>query len=257
MAEELQQTAQTTGGVPVTGPGDQNRGNETPPAAPVAAPANTGTTPGHQSGPGEGEGELPKTKEALDRRIEKAKRAGVREVLVALGFEGLETPETLQQAQDDLKGLVAFARQQKAATQTAEERLAGQMSALEKRVKAAEERVVAAERERDEARADLLTRSRREAILRAAARARHPDDVVTWAESNRPDLVAKVLKDDGATDEDVAKQIVAGCAQARREWFATPVLGVPSNHEGRAPSNMSELERKLELARQTARQALR
>ncbi|MEJ5312730.1 MAG: hypothetical protein WHX52_23440, partial [Anaerolineae bacterium] len=68
---------------------------------------------------------------------------------------------------------------------------------------------------------------------------------------------AKVLREDGTTDEEVARQIVAACAEARREWFVAPALGVPSNHEGRAPSNLSELERKLELARQTARLALR
>ena len=252
MAEEQ---TQPTGGTPVTGPGEQNRGNDTP----VATLANTGTAPGHQSGAGEGEGEaeLPRSKEALERRIEKAKRAGVRELLAALGFERLETPEALQTAQDELRGLLEFARQQKAAQMSAEERLAEQLQALEKRVKAAEERAAAAERERDEMRAALQTRTRREAILRAATKARYPDDVVTWAEAQRPDLVGKLLKEDGTADDEVAKTIVAECAKARREWFGAPVLGVPSNHEGRAPSTLSELERKLELARQTARLALR
>lgn len=254
MDEELHQTTQTAGDAPATGPGDQNRGNEPSSAEPIA---QTGTAPGQQSGQGESEGELPRSKEALDRRIEKARRAGMRELLSALGFEGLETPEALQTAQEELRSLLAFARQQKEAQLSAEERLAAQLSELEKRVQAAEERAAAAERERDAVRAALQTRTRREAILRAAAKARYPDDVVTWAEAQRPDLVSKLLKEDGTADDEVARTIVAECAKARREWFVVPALGVPSNHEGRAPSNLGELERKLELARQTARLALR
>jgi hypothetical protein len=192
---------------------------------------------------------------SFNERLQQERNAGVRELLAALGFEA-GTPDALAKAREDLAGLLAFARQQKAATQTAEERLAEQMSALEKRVQAAEERAAAAERERDEARAALQSRVRREAILRAAARARHPEDVVTWAESQRPDLVGQLLREDGTVDDEVARTIVAECAKARREWFVAPV-GVPSNHEGRAPSSLSELERKLELARQTARSLLR
>lgn len=247
------------GDEPGTGPGDKNRGNEPPPATPAPAQANTGTAPGQQGGDGEGDtdADLPKTKDALDKRIEKAKRSGMRDVLTALGFEELDTPEAIQQAQADLQGLVEFARQQREANLTAEERFQQQIQTLTQRVERAEQRAAQAERERDEAREALVAKARHDAILRAAGNAKHPEDVITWAEKNTPDLVATVLNEDGSVNDTVVKQIVTECAKARRDWFSGAVVGVPSNHDGRPPASFSELEKKMELARQAARQAAR
>jgi len=247
------------GGEPGTGPGDQNRGND-PSPAPAPAQANTGTAPGDNGGnPGEGEpdADLPKTKDALDKRIEKAKRSGMRDILTALGFDDLDTPEALQQAQDDLQGLVEFARQQREAQMTAEERFQQQVQTLTQRAERAEQRAAQAERERDEAHEALVTKTRHDAILRAAGNAKHPEDVLTWAEGNTPDLVATVLNEDGSVNDDVVKQIVTECAKARRDWFTGSAVGVPSNHDGRPPASFTELEKKMALARQAARQAAR
>lgn len=242
-------------GEPGTGPGDQNRGNE-PSPAPAPAQATTGTAPGDNGGnPGEGdkevEADLPRTKEALDRRVEKAKRAGMRDILTALGFEDLEAPEALQAAQAELKGLVEFARQQREAALSAEERVEGHIQALTQRAERAEARATRVEQERDraiaerdDARATLVRKTRHDAILRAAGSAKHPEDVVTWAEGNKPDLVAQVLNEDGSVNEDAVKDILIECARARRDWFAGPGVGVPSNHDGRPPASFTELEKR-------------
>ena len=235
---------------------------------PAAAPATTGTAPGDQGGNGEGdkevEADLPRTKEALDRRVEKAKRAGMRDILTALGFEDLEAPEALQAAQAELKGLVEYARQQREAALSAEERVEGHIQALTQRAERAEARATRVEQERDraiaerdDARATLVRKTRHDAILRAAGSAKHPEDVVIWAEGHKPDLVAQVLNEDGSVNEDAVKDILIECARARRDWFAGPGVGVPSNHDGRPPASFTELEKKMELARQAARQAAR
>jgi len=257
----------TGGGTSQTGtaPGQQ-AGNSGAPQ-PENAHEQTGTAPGQQAGNRSEQGDtLTVTKNDLDKRIEKAKRSGVREVLQALGFADLDTPDAIQQAQESLADLVKFAREQRAAQMTAEERVKQQVQEAEHRATAAEAKLKRAEARAQAATEALLAHVRDGAVLAAASKAKHPDDVLIWARTYAADKLAKVVDaenlftEDGAinreaikVNEDAVKDIVTACMQSRRDWFAVNVPGSPSNAGGKPPGSITDIEKRLQIARRTAR----
>ena len=188
---------------------------------------------------------MPRT--AFNDRLAQERQAGARELLRELGFE-VGTPEAYLAARSDMKGLIDFARQQKEATMTAEERAAEQVAQADRRIKAVET-------ERDSARADLEKAQNelrafivRTAILAEAPHATYPDDVHLWAITHQGEQVAKVIKPDvplflengalnpAAIDREVARQIVTECVKERRQWFRATQVGVPSNANAQPPA---------------------
>jgi hypothetical protein len=188
---------------------------------------------------------MPRT--AFNERLTQERQAGARELLRELGFE-VGTPEAYQAARSDMKGLLDFARQQKEASMTAEERAAEQAAQADRRIKAVET-------ERDSARADLEKAHNelrafivRTAILAEAPHATYPDDVHLWAITHQGEQVAKVIKPDvplflengalnpAAIDREVAKAIVTECVKERRQWFKPTTPGVPSNANAQPPT---------------------
>lgn len=227
----------------------------------------TGTSPGHQEGKGEGGSDtLQVSKADLEKRIDKAKRSGVREVLQALGFESLDSPDAIQKAQADLADLVAFAREQRKAQMTAEEQVAEQVKDAVRRAEAAEARLQQAEARAAAAAKALVEHVRDGAVLAEAGKAKHPEDVLIWARTYAADKLAKIVDEanlfteDGSVnpeaikvDQNAVKDLVTECMKARREWFQVGGPGSPSNAGGKPPGTLSDIEKRRQIARQIAR----
>jgi hypothetical protein len=221
---------------PGTPPGQQtgDKGSGTSGQTP---PSTTGTAPGQQSGSGGGSRDTlteTLTKADLDARIEKAKRSGTREVLKALGFTNLDSLDDLTQAQSELADLLTFAREAKAAQMTADEKVQQHMTDLTKRAETAEKKLADEQKARRDADDRYTTYVRGQAIINAAQAARHPEDVVGWAEKNQPDAFKTVLTADGSVDGPVVAAIVKACREDRKDWFETDP-GSPSNAEAGYP----------------------
>ncbi|MCC6801212.1 MAG: hypothetical protein IT325_13940 [Anaerolineae bacterium] len=230
------------------------------PAPDPGSPA--GATPEHTPGETSTPPPLHAHPEFKDR-IEQAKRAGARDLLATLGFAGVDTPDGLAKAQEDLSGLVEFARQQRDATLTAEQKLAEQIAAL-----TSERDQAAAERDRltqvaEQARQDLdalkVDQLRVAAVETAAtgAGAARPGDVVMWARSHRPSEFGQVLGEDQAVHAERVQALIAACVEARPEWFAARTPGSPSHAGAKALSAPPVAEQQKELARQTVRRGMR
>jgi len=261
--------------LPETPPGQQSGsqgtgGTQTPPSTPATG---QGSQPGSPEGDNNTQIHLSKTD--LENRVAKAKRSGVREMLSALGFEnldnpdklkqaqsdlgnmltfarellsalspeGLDDPDSLKQAQSDLRDLLAFAREQQTAQMTAEEKVQQEITTLQDQISTLKRRNNKLQADLDAARSaqasvesELSDHKRSTAIIAAAQGANHPADVVIWAKTYQPDLFDSVLKDDGTPSEAAAKRIVEACKKARPEYFGRVTLGSPPNLGAKPPS---------------------
>lgn len=195
-------------------------------------------------------------------RMEQAQRAGQRALLTALGFEA-ETPEDIERAQQEVASLLDFARQQREATLSVEERLNEQITTLTgERDRLRQER----DRLKDEAdnaqqalaefKADLARGSAVESAAEAAGAAR-PADVLLWLRANRSAELAQVVGEDGGIDEALLTALVDACRDARPEWFVARIPGNPSHDGARAPQAPSNEKEMKELARQAVRRGMR
>jgi hypothetical protein len=192
----------------------------------------------------------------LDARIDQAKRSGTRDVLEAAGFKNLDTPEGVEKAKTDMAALLQFALAQQAEKMTADEKVQKQLKDLTDERDAARKTLQTEQDAHKQAVARFETLQRTIALTKAASGAHHPDDIMTWAQANQPDELAKVLKNDGTPDEAQAKKIVEACKQARPDWF-TVTPGVPSNAGGRPlPGDPTKLEKGRELARANLRRGI-
>jgi len=208
-------------------------------------------------------------RDAFNQRLEQERNAGVRNLLKAFGFE-VETPEAFAQAQTDLKDLLDFARQQKEATLSAEQRSAQQLEAANNRAVKAEGQVTTLTAERDQARSELRSYVLRTQIMAAATGAVYPHDVYTWAIQHAKTDVDAILKadqalfgpdgtlNDSAIDGEQVKKVVSACAQARPTWFRNPGHGGSPSNGGaqpprQAPGGRAAEDRKQAAARKTAR----
>lgn len=230
---------------PATPPGQQSGapGQPDPQTSPSTPPA---TGQGQQTGLQEGDddtGKLSLTKEALDARIEKASRSGVRDHLKALGFQDVDTPEGVQAAQDKIKQLLTYAQQQLDAQMSAEEKVQQQIADRDQRITSLSSKVNqletdlhAAQAAKQQADADLVTYKRSATVIAAATEAAHPQDVVTWAQAHKPDLFEAVLTDEGTPDEKAAQKVVDACKAERPEYFSTRIVpGSPPNRGAKPP----------------------
>lgn len=244
---------------PPTGTSEQNTDQAPPQDPPETPPAQTPPPPLH---------EHPEFKD----RMEQAKRSAQRELLAALGFDGVETPDGLKTAQQKLAEDLDFAREQRQANMTAEERLNAQIDSLTS--------------ERDQLKADLDQYKRdvaqaqqalesykvdqqRTAAIEAAAAAEgaaRPADAIMWARTYRPDDYAAVIRaekaEDGETvhtvDDDKVKALVTACAEARPDWFAARTPGSPSHGGARPPAAPSgTVQKQKEQARTLVRRGMR
>ena len=195
-------------------------------------------------------------------RMEQAQRAGQRALLAALGFEA-ETPEDIERARQEVASLLDFARQQREATLSVEERLNEQITTLTgERDRLRQER----DRLKDEAdkaqqalaefKADLARGSAVESAAEAAGAAR-PADVLLWLRANRSAELAQVVGEDGGIDEALLTALVDACRDARPEWFVARIPGNPSHDGARAPQALSSEKEMKELARQAVRRGMR
>ncbi|HML21818.1 MAG TPA: hypothetical protein PKD09_09230 [Aggregatilinea sp.] len=203
-------------------------------------------------------------RETFNERIAQERRAGTRELLTEMGFEGVETPEGLVQARTELRTLIDFAREQRRSQLSAEERVAEDLQAAQTAREQAETRATAMETRATTAEQQLQQYIRRTVILEAASDARYPEDVYTWALNNQADQVAAILVADqslfengtlntAAINRDAAKAIVEECVKARRDWFRAKHPGVPSN-AGAQPQQRPDVnsDKKTEAAAYTA-----
>lgn len=195
----------------------------------------------------------------FNARIEQARRSGVRELLTALGFDNLDTPDAVAQAQQDLADLVAFAREQRQAQMSAEERIQAQIEEAQRRLQAAEQRAQAAEQRAQEVERQRNDYVRRTEVIAEASRqgARYPDDVWGWALVNSQDDLEPIINEDGSVNREAVKRIVEAHAAARPELYRGNTPGSPSNAGARPTEAIRDVERRLELARQTARRGMR
>lgn len=185
-------------------------------------------------------------------RIEQAKRSGARELLAALGFQDVGTPEGLAKAQQALAETVEYARkmnEQVRALTSERDSLAQERD----RYKQAAEQ---AQRELAEFKADLQRTSALESAA-AAAGAIRPGDVVMWARTYRPAEFAQILDDNQALNEEQLKAIVDACQADRGEWFAARTPGSPSHVGAKPPAAPPADQQKRELAIQTVRRGMR
>lgn len=107
-----------------------------------------------------------------------------------------------------------------------------------------QERVAAAEKERDEAKklaAEVEAKRRTDLIngkleaLATKASALLPEDVVEWLNSKQKDDVLKLLSNDGKFDEKKAQEMIDAFKKTRPTWFAgVRGAGSPSMRDGRA-----------------------
>jgi hypothetical protein len=244
-------------GQPDTPPGQKTGVNDSSGQNQTTPP--TGTAPGQtppqgQAGQGDGgaDTDVKLTKNELDLRIAKAARSGEREVLKALGFTDLDSQEAIDEAKKSLANLVKVANDYLQSQLTAEQKVQQEKDDLTVKADTWEKKFneEKASRQKAEERLDALVRDG--ALQRGATGARHPEDVVTWAKTNKPDLYKKVLKDDGSTDETQVTAIVDACKEARKDWFEI-VPGSPSNAGARPPAAGVQPEARVKAAQEVMR----
>lgn len=245
-------------GAPPSGPAatSPNSSAGAPPATPPATPPAP-TTPPAAPPPAEPQTTMPTA--TFNARLEQERRAGVRELLTALGFQASD-PAAYEQALTGMRDLVTFAREQQRAQLTAEQRVQADLQTAQQQAQQATGQVTTLTAERDAARTQLRTFVLRSQIVTAAAGAAHPEDVYTWALANQRENVDKILMadqplfaEDGtlnpkAINADPIKVIIEECKKARRDWFRPEHPGIPSNANAQPPTTDPKLAEKRVLA---------
>lgn len=194
-------------------------------------------------------------RDRFNQRLRQERNAGVRELLGTLGFDDIDDPDRLQAAQEQLGDLIQFARDQRQANQTAVERLEGDLDTERQRHQQTQQALSVVENQ-------LAAFVRRDALLKQAADAVDPDDVVTWARDHRTDdfeaiLVADepVFTEDGAfnsdaIDEDAVKRIIDDCKKEKKHYWSAAQqrqrgAGSPSNSDAKDVGKDISQQRKL------------
>ena len=197
-------------------------------------------------------------------RMEQAQRSGMRALLTELGItEGIDTPEGLTAAQQKISAELEYAKQQREANMTAEERLNEKISTLTSERDQLKQERDRLQREADEAKQALvefkvdLARAAAVETAATAAGASHAADVVMWLRANRPAELAQIMGEDGTVDDEQVKTLVDACRDARPEWFAPRTPGSPSHGGARAPLAPDRDDERRKLARETARRGMR
>ncbi len=193
-------------------------------------------------------------------RMEQAQRSGQRELLKALGFEGLETPEALEQAQQKLLADLQFAKEQREANMTAEQKLAEQIASLTSERDSLQAELEKFKQDAETAQQALATFKadlQRESALVSAAQAAgaaRPADVVMWARTFRPGEFAQIVGEGQTVSPEAVQALVRACADDRPEWFAARTPGSPSHGGARPPAAPTEkYQQQRQLARENAR----
>lgn len=213
--------------------------------------------------------------EDFNERLSKEQRAAMRRTLKDLGFTDadIDTPEKLEATLKAAGELMTYAREQRRAQLSAEERVRGELEAAQQQAATERQAREQAERERDLAQQQLREFILRSTITAAAAGAVHPTDVYDlFARVHARDLLANVIKpdealftDDGvfnpdALDQEAVKGIIDACRTQRREWWQNPQRGPGSpSHQGAQPPSQdpSKADRMAAAARDNLRRNLR
>lgn len=230
---------------PPTGTSEQNT-DQTPSQTPPPAPPPLHEHPEFKS------------------RMEQAQRSGQRALLAALGFEALETPDAIEQAQQRLTADLQFAKEQREANMTAEQKLNAQIESLtSERDRLTQERdrykqdAEQAQQQLAEQQADRVRVSALEAAAATAGVAR-PADVVMWARTYCSADYSALLGEENAVDEEKVKALITACTEARPEWFAARTPGSPSHGGARPPATPSgTVQKQKEQARTLVRRGMR
>ncbi len=252
--------------------GDAATGNNGGDAEDVKAQDAKSTTPaegGGQKKASDGsetpEDRVTMPRQSFNKRLEQERRKAQRALLGELGFEDVDTPEGLERAQDELRELITFAREQRLASMSAEERAQAQVEEVRKKLNSAEQRAEQLQTERDRARQALRDYVVRSLITAHATTAEYPEDVFTWARQHMPEKVQAVLDAEqplfdeegalnkAAIDEEAVKEIVVACKKARPKYFRPEHPGSPSNQHAQPPHYDPKADQKRQAARRLVR----
>lgn len=193
-------------------------------------------------------------------RMEQAQRSARREQLAALGYQNLDTIEGLAAAEQALAADIQYAREQRQAAMTAEERLNEQIATL-----TSERDSLRTERDRYKQDAETAQQAlaafkadlQRESALVSAAQAAgaaRPADVVMWARTFRPSEFSQIVGEGQTVSPEAVQALVHACADDRPEWFAARTPGSPSHGGARPPAAPTEkYQQQRQLARENAR----
>ena len=204
-------------------------------------------------------------RKSFNKRLEQERRKAQRALLSELGFDGMDTPEGLEHARGELRELIAFAREQRLASMSAEERAETQVEEVRQKLSNAEQRAKQLQAERDRARQALRDYVVRSLVTAHAATAEYPEDVYTWARQHMPEKVQAVLDEEqplfdeegalnkAAIDEEAVKEIVLACKKARPKYFRPEHPGSPSNEHAQPPHYDPKADRKRQAARRLVR----
>ncbi len=188
------------------------------------------------------DGKVSMPSDKFKERLERERRAGQRELLKALGFEDVDDPAKLNEAQAALRDLVQFAQKQREEAMTAEERYQQQLEQAQTEAERMKAEAEKARQALQEMQRSLRRRAVQDALMRAAgeAKANRPEDVWAWANTFAAQDVEKLLEIDdnadvNAVDDEAVKALIERCKESRADWFRRQHPGVPSNAGARPP----------------------
>ena len=173
-------------------------------------------------------------RDVFNARLRKAKASGQRDLLKALGFEDVSDPKKLGEAQKALQDLVSFAREQRKAKMSAEERFQEEVETYRKAADDAKQKL-------HEVQLQIRKREVQDALIHMAKSegAQSPEDVYAWAVAFADSDVQKLMDSDGdewELDGDSVKALVKRCKKERPDKFKPQHPGVPSNRGARPPA---------------------
>lgn len=259
-----------------TGTPPANQGGQTPPQG-AQTPPSPGTAPGNnggQSGADSDADQITMSQTSLTKRIERAGRSATRELLSSMGFENLDSPDDVSNAQTQLGELINYAREQQRAAMTAEQQVQADLEAAQQASQSAQTAHQQAEAERDTARTHLREFVVRSEVISAAVGAEHPADVYDlFARQYAAEELGAVIKEGealfdengvfnrNAIDTQKIEKIIEKCKADRPKWWQSSVQrttpGSPSNASRALPPGTNADANKEERMRQLARRNLR